>query len=68
VADPRHITIVPNFLNSKYREPGNSEFEISTDAYGFRRGAQTTKPDCPNVIVIGASVPFGWGELVTCVV
>ena len=54
--DSRHVTIIPNFSDPKY-----FGFGISTDAYGFRRGAQTTKPDCPNVVFIGDSVPFGWG-------
>jgi hypothetical protein len=56
VADARHITIIPNFSDPKYGGYG-----ISTDEYGFRRGAQTTRPDCPSVVFIGDSVPFGLG-------
>jgi hypothetical protein len=56
VADARHFTNIPNFSDPKYDGYG-----ISTDAYGFRRGAQTTNPDCPSVVFIGDSVPFGWG-------
>lgn len=57
VADARHVTTVPNFSDPKY-----GGFGISTDAYGFRRGAQTSNPDCPSVVFIGDSVPFGWGS------
>ena len=56
VADPRHVTTIPNFSDSKYERYG-----ISTDAWGFRRGTQTTILDCQSVVFIGDSVPFGWG-------
>lgn len=58
VDDARHVTAVPDSTNPNY---GNG-WGISTDAYGFRRGAQRTEPDCPNVVFIGDSVPFGYGE------
>jgi hypothetical protein len=50
VADARHVTTISNFSGDY----------ISTDAYGFRRGVQTANPDCPSVVFIGDSVPFGW--------
>jgi hypothetical protein len=56
VLDPRHRTTIRNFS-----DPGYRGFGIAIDAYGFRRGAQSTNPDCPSVIFIGDSVPFGWG-------
>jgi hypothetical protein len=56
VADSRHITTVPNFSDP----PTSTDF-VSIDAYGFRRGAQTTIPECRNVAFIGDSVPFGLG-------
>ena len=56
VADARHATTIPNFSDPNYDGYG-----VSIDAYGFRRGAQTTIPDCPSVVFIGDSVPFGWG-------
>jgi len=61
VTDSRHVTIIPNFSNPKYEFGISTNVGISTDAYGFRRGAQTTNPVCPNVVFIGDSVPFGWG-------
>jgi hypothetical protein len=33
---------------------------MSIDAYGSRRGAQSTSPDCSSIVFIGDSVPFGW--------
>ena len=56
VTDARHVTTIPNFSDPKY-----GGFGISTDAYGFRGGTQATRPDCPSVVFIGDSVPFGWG-------
>jgi hypothetical protein len=56
VADARHVTTIPNFSDPKYEGYG-----ISIDTYGFRRGTQATRPDCPSVVFIGDSVPFGWG-------
>jgi hypothetical protein len=56
VLDARHRTPIPNFS-----DPGYRGFGITIDAYGFRRGAQSTNPDCPSIIFIGDSVPFGWG-------
>jgi hypothetical protein len=56
VADARHVTTIPNFSS-----PTSNGWEISTDAFGFRSGAQITNPDCPSVIFIGDSVPFGYG-------
>ena len=56
VPDARHVTAIPD---STYPDYGG--WGISTDAYGFRRGAQRTEPDCPNVVFIGDSVPFGYG-------
>jgi hypothetical protein len=56
VADARHVTTVPNFTS-----PANDAWSISTDAYGFRGGAPATRPDCPSVLFIGDSVPFGYG-------
>lgn len=55
VDDARHVTAIPDSMNPNY---GNG-WGISTDAYGFRRGAQRTEPDCRNVVFIGDSVPFG---------
>jgi hypothetical protein len=54
VPDARHVTTNPNF---------SADFgaQLSIDAYGFRRGAQSTHPDCPSVVFIGDSVPFGLG-------
>jgi hypothetical protein len=56
VLDARHRTSIPNFS-----DPGYRGFGIAIDAYGFRRGVQSTNPECPSVIFIGDSVPFGWG-------
>jgi hypothetical protein len=57
VADARHVTAIPDSSDPNY----GKGWGISTDAYGFRRGTQTTRPDCSNVIFIGDSVPFGYG-------
>ena len=56
VADARHFTMIPNFSDPKADGHG-----IATDAYGFRRGTHATRPDCPSVVFIGDSVPFGFG-------
>jgi hypothetical protein len=57
VSDARHVTTLPNFSDPNYFGVGRS---LSIDAYGFRSGAQSTNPDCPSIIFIGDSVPFGW--------
>jgi hypothetical protein len=56
VADARHVTAIPNFSS-----PKRDEWQTSTDSFGFRGGAQTTNPDCPSVVIVGDSVPFGYG-------
>jgi hypothetical protein len=56
VYDARHVTTIPNFTDPNY-----GGFGISIDAWGFRRGTHTTDTNCPNVVFIGDSVPFGWG-------
>jgi hypothetical protein len=54
VEDSRHATTIANFSDPNYGGYG-----ISIDAYGFRRGAQITIPDCPSVsrCVINAAIP-----------
>jgi hypothetical protein len=56
VHDARHVTTIPNFADPNYEG-----FGISIDEWGFRRGTHATDPNCPNVVFIGDSVPFGWG-------
>ncbi len=61
VADARFVTIRPNFSTTIDEGWGVSPWSLSTDAWGFRKGTQSTEPACRSVVFIGASVPFGWG-------
>src|SRR5262245_147521 len=55
--DARGFTAIPNYIN-----PSSGGWFLSFDAFGFRRGKQTTSSSSqPNIVFIGDSVPFGWG-------
>jgi hypothetical protein len=57
VSDARAFTIRPNFSDPSFHRG----WQVSADAWGFRRGTYVTDPSRPSVVFIGDSVPFGWG-------
>ena len=61
VNDTRFVTMKPNVSTKIDEGWGVKPWSLSTDAWGFRKGTHSTKPDCMNVVFLGASVPFGWG-------
>ena len=61
VNDARFVTMKPNISTEIDEGWGVRPWSLSTDMWGFRNGTHSTKPDCMNIVFLGASVPFGWG-------
>ena len=61
VNDARFVTMKPNVSTKIDEGWGIRPWSLSTDMWGFRKGTHSTKPDCMNIVFLGASVPFGWG-------
>ena len=59
-SDTRYVTGKPNARIPNYSE-GDATWSVSFDEHGFRAGLHRLSTNKPNIVVLGDSVPFGWG-------